>query len=154
MGNEKMRTFEFNGKKRGIRLDAATWQSLDWLAEQRGCKWSTLVQEWASNAGDDADNLTRVIRSSVLEALMMATICNEQRGIDLDVMEHHAVMRGSGQLDDCGRDELLAGARIQGEQDFGGFKLKFGQDAHGQDFVLIDNAMRDWPHIAFVGGGE
>ena len=82
MGGEKMRTFEFDGKKRGIRLDDGTWQAIDWLADQRGVKWSVLAQEWATLAiqgeFEKGDNLTGVIRSAVMNALLQETILAER----------------------------------------------------------------------------
>jgi predicted DNA-binding ribbon-helix-helix protein len=70
--NEKMRTFfELDGKKRGVRLDAHAWETIDLLATRAGCKWSTLARQWAQNAPKDAeDNLTAVIRAGAMAGML------------------------------------------------------------------------------------
>lgn len=69
--NEKMRTFEIDGKKRGVRLDAQTWEAVDWLADQTGKKWAELARRWVSDDPQDAEiNLTAVIRSGITAELL------------------------------------------------------------------------------------
>lgn len=71
--NEKMRTFELDGKKRGVRLDAHTWEALDLLASQSGSKWAALARQWAETDPEEAkDNLTAVIRAGVMAGMLAA----------------------------------------------------------------------------------
>lgn len=69
--NEKMRTFELDGKKRGVRLDTQTWEALDLLASQSGSKWAALARKWAETDPEEAkDNLTAVIRAGVMAGML------------------------------------------------------------------------------------
>ena len=80
MPKEKMRTIEYNDKRTGIKLDPATWQAVDWLAKQKGVKWSALARDWLTigTNGTEADtNLTRIIRSSAMSELLNETIFSE-----------------------------------------------------------------------------
>lgn len=71
--NEKMRTFELDGKKRGVRLDAHTWEAIDLLASQSGSKWAALARQWAEIDPEEAkDNLTAVIRAGVMAGILAA----------------------------------------------------------------------------------
>lgn len=71
MMNEKMRTFELDGKKRGVRLDTHTWQAVDQLATQAGSKWAALARQWAENDPKDAEeNLTAVIRTGAMAGML------------------------------------------------------------------------------------
>jgi predicted DNA-binding ribbon-helix-helix protein len=132
--NEKMRAFEFMGRRRAIRLDEGTWQAVDWLAAQRGVKWAELAREWVANDDSGADeNLTRAVRGAAMDALLVATVFNEQRGADLAVMQSHPLLKDSGILDSNQLDSILRGARVHGESSFGGFSILFGLDENGQD---------------------
>lgn len=71
--NEKMRTFNLENKKKGVRLDAQTWQAIDWLATQAGAKWAELARQWVADAPQQAqDNLTAAIRSGAMAAMLAA----------------------------------------------------------------------------------
>lgn len=151
--NEKMRAFELNGKRRGIRLDDATWCAIDWLAAKRDVKWPILAREWVAEGADD-ESLTRTIRNAAINALMVETVFGEQRAEDMKAMSGHTLMKNSGQLDDDQLREVLKNATVQGESDFGGFVVLFGQDEFGQDCVWIKNGLRDGDHFAIAVSPE
>lgn len=66
-----MRTFDLNGKKRGVRLDTRTWGAIDQLATQAGCKWAALARQWAGNDPKDSEeNLTAVIRAGAMAGVL------------------------------------------------------------------------------------
>lgn len=68
---EKMRTFELDGKKRGIRLDAYTWQAVDRLAANAGVKWAVLARQWAdADPKGVEENLTSAIRAGVMAGML------------------------------------------------------------------------------------
>lgn len=148
MAEEKMRAFEFEGKRRGVRLDDGTWQAIDWLADQSGVKWAELARNWVTNATNDDGNLTRVIRSAVMNELLAATILGEDRGRQLAAIELNSLMRNSGSLNDKQLGEVMKSATVQGEIEQGGFNVIFGHDGVGQDCVWIENNLRGWPHFA------
>lgn len=147
MVEEKMRAFDLEGKRRGIKLDGGTWQTIDWLASERGVKWAELAREWAGESTDE--NLTRVIRAAAINEFLLATVLKE-RGPDLSAMHASPLMRDSAALSDAQLDKILKSATVQGESDFGGFAVMFGQDEHGQDCVWIKNGLRDRQHFAFI----
>ena len=151
---EKMRSFELEGRRRGIRLDEATWLTIDWLATQRGVKWAELAREWAGQSNSSDENLTRTIRSAATNELLSATIFNDQRAFDVIAQENHGVMRHAEAICDDERDDLMSGATLQGGHDFGGFTVIFGHDEFGQDFVLIENNMRNQPHLVIQAAPE
>lgn len=152
--SEKMRSFDLEGRRRGIRLDEATWQAIDWLAAQRGVKWAELARAWAGQSAASDENLTRAIRSAATHELLSATIFNDQRAFDVIAQESHGVMRNAAALSDDERNDLMDGATVQGAHDFGGFTVVFGHDEFGQDFVLIENNMRNQPHLVIQAALE
>lgn len=148
MTNSKMRTLELAGSKRtGIRLDSATWQAIDWIAAQQDRKWS----EWAKDViqrRPDTDNMTAVIREAAMDELMAATIFGSDHGQDLAAMEANALTRRSAMFNDHQLSDFLKLATIQGESDFVAFRVIFGHDEYGTDFLVIQNAMRESLHFA------
>lgn len=153
MANEKMRTFEFGGKKRGVRLDQATWQAVDWLSEQRGMKWAALAHEWAMLADhskqitgkEGGDNLTGVIRTYAMHELLKETILNDRA----------QTLSGAGPIwqslgmasDDNFQYALDQATRIEGEDDFVGFKLTAGVSEFGKVTFYIENAIKGCPSL-------
>jgi predicted DNA-binding ribbon-helix-helix protein len=144
MSGEKMKSFEFEGKRRGIRLDAGTWQAIDWLAEQRGVKWSVLAREWASRGTDGpnrGENLTRVIRSAAVQALMKETVLAERADMHASA---GPIWRSLGMCSDEWFDEALAQAEhIEGVQDFEGYTLHAGVSEFGNVAFYLRSNFRD-----------
>lgn len=149
MTDSRMRTLEVAGGKRtGIRLDSATWQAVDWISEQHGKKWADWARE-VIRKNPGADNMTALIREAAMETLLAETIFSS-RGQDLAKMEGNALTRNSAALDDRQLDEFLKVAIVQGESDFVAFRVIFGNDEHGRDFLAIRNGMRDLLHFVTV----
>ena len=147
---EKMRTFDYEGRKVGVRLDIGTWAVIDWLAEQRGVKWGNLAREWVAMGthGIDAEtNVTKIIRSSAMWELSNETIFNDRADM------HAAagpVWRALGMIysDDHMSQALDGAERLDGRDvDFGGFQLSAGLSEFGNVTFYIRNAVRDQPHI-------
>ena len=149
MTEQKMRSLDTGaGNRTGIRLDAVTWEAVDWIAEQQGRKWSEWARELLQKH-PDAINVTALLRNAVTETLLVQTL-SQERGPDLSAMHASALMRDSAALSDAQLDNILKGATVQGESDFGGFTVMFGHDEHGQDCVWIRNGLRDRQHFAFI----
>lgn len=153
MASEKMRTFEFDGKKRGIRLDGATWQAIDWLAEQRGVKWSALAHEWATMAGhakqvgndSGGENLTGVIRSHAMQELLNETILNERASMFENV---GPIWQSLGMVSDNDIQEVISQATsIEGSGDLVGFKIAAGVNEFGKVTFYIENGMKGCPSL-------
>lgn len=147
MVEQKMRTLEvLDGKRTGIRLDEATWQAIDWLAERRGKKWA----QWASEViqrKPTADNMTAVVREAAMNELLSETIFAE-RANDLAAMDGNVYTRNHGVVDDDGLRSYQDLAR--GESDFGGFAILFGVDDEGRDFLAVRNGLRGGVHFVTV----
>ena len=144
---QKMLSLE-SGKRVGLRLDLATWQTIGRLAEEAGMSW----QDWCRSIIDatpEGKNITAAVRSAAVDKLLEETLLKE-RGPDLSAMHASPLMRDSAALSDAQLDNILSGATVQGETDFGGFTVMFGHDEHGQDCVWIRNGLRDHQHFAFI----
>lgn len=148
MANEKMRAFELDGKRRGIKLDPATWAAIDWLAEQQGVKWAELARRWAElglhRLDTKGDNLTGIIRSYAIHELTQQTIFAERAEQYADTSA--PTWRSIGQCNDDSFDYAIGEARkhgaIEGEQDFGGFELYSGVSEFGNVTYYIRNCMK------------
>ena len=141
------------GKRTGIKLDLATWQAIEWLSGQAGKTW----QQWCAKIIESTpadQNVTASVRAAATKALVMATVFSERRGDDLTAMENNALMRNSAALNDSRRRLMLLDATVHGSCDFGCFVIKFGQNEHGRDFVLVENKMRDEQHFILVAGAS
>ncbi len=149
MTETKMRTFELGGVRKGLRLDSATWTALDWMAKQQGVKWAELVRSKLAGI-PDPDNMTATIREAVMDELLTRTIFHDERAEGLAAMEQHSLLKDSGMLNDEQLEDILSKATVQGESDFGGFAIAFGQDEYGQECVWVINGLRDGLHFAFV----
>lgn len=135
------------GRRVPIKLDAPTWQAIEWLATRTNSTW----QEWCANAiarTDDGENMTATIREAAMSGLLKESVFAD-REEQIAAMELHPLMKNSGILDDHQLAEILKKARVAGHADFGGFSVRFGMDEHFQDCVWIENGLRGGPHFAF-----
>lgn len=143
-----MRAFEFEGKRRGIRLDAGTWQAVDWLAGQRGVSWSILAHEWATlgtNGPETDGNLTRVIRTSAMQALLSETILSERASMHETA---GPIWQSLGMCDDDRFHEIMGEAQhIEGAEDFGAFKLAAGVNEFGKVTFYIEGCIKDCSNL-------
>lgn len=145
---EKMRAFWIDGKRRGVRLDNSTWHALDWLAAQRGAKWSDMARDWLGQSDDS--NVTRTIRQQTIDGLMIAAIHGESRIAHTEAMDNHPHMATSSTLNDSQLEEELAAGLVQGNFDLVGFAVIFGHDQHGQPSTWIKNGLRDELHFVIT----
>lgn len=137
-----------SGKRTPVKLDAPTWQAVDWLAGQVGQSWKTWCADVAGKSSD-GENMTAAIREAAMAGLLDASVF-AGRDEQLAAMEAHPIMENSGILDDDGLADILKNARVAGHSDFGGFSVLFGLDEHYQDCIWIKNGLRDGLHFAFV----
>jgi len=99
-----------SGKRISMKLDDATWQAIDWLAEQCGKSW----QDWCSRTlanMDEGENMTAALREAAMSGLMEETIFADRAG-QLEAMELHPLMRNSAALNDQQLEEILSKARM------------------------------------------
>lgn len=149
MTDQKMRSLDTGrGNRTGIRLDVTTWEAVDWIAEQKGKKWSEWVRDLLQEQ-PDAINATALIRNAVADALLFEATAKE-RGPDLSAMQNNPLTRDSAALSDEQLDDILKGATVQGQSDFGGFVVMFGHDEHGQNCIWVKNGLRVGLHFAFI----
>jgi predicted DNA-binding ribbon-helix-helix protein len=144
---QRMLTVE-GGKRAGLKLDGATWETIDRLATESGLSW----REWCRSIIDDTpsgENITAAVRAAALDGLLMQLHAHE-RGPEMEAMHNHPLMRDSASLSDAELKDILKGATIQGKSDFLGFEVLFGHDEYGQDCVWIRNGLRNGHHFALV----
>ena len=137
-----------DGKRVPIKLDAPTWQAVEWLAEHRSTTWAELCADVLAST-PDADNMTATIREAAMSGLLEETVFAD-RAAQIAAMEMHPLMRNSGLLNDAQLNKILKTARVAGQSDFGGFTVIFGLDEYAQDCIWIKNGLRDGMHFAFV----
>jgi len=150
MYEEKMRKFEFGGKRRGINLDARTWNAVDWLAKQRGVKWGELAREWAEagTSGPDKDeNLTRVIRTAVINELLRETVFAERAEA---MCGHQATgfrLAGMFYRQDDFEYAVKQATEIEGTQDLTTIEIATGADEFGRITFYIKNQLEGAPSM-------
>lgn len=143
-----MRTFEFAGTRRGVRLDAGTWTAVDWLAQQRGVKWSELAREWATlgTHGDGSDgNLTRIIRSAAMAELLNETILAE-RADGFGGLQATG-FRLAGMFGDDDFAETKSAGVIEDTADLVSVKVHAGINEHGCIAFYVENQLAECPHL-------
>lgn len=140
----RMRTLELaNGRRTGIRLDPATWQAVDWIAEQQNRKWS----EWAREEIEkypNADNMTAVIRSAAMDAMFIATTIAEHSMTLDSIADEHPLLRYSAMMNDKELAEHMHRPECQifGSEEFGGFTVHAGKDEFGRYCLWIENQLK------------
>jgi predicted DNA-binding ribbon-helix-helix protein len=144
MATERMRALEFEGRRRGINLDQGTWQAIDWLADQKGVKWAELAREWlmiGTRGPQKDDNLTRIIRSSAMAALLNETIFAERAEMYASA---GPIQMSMGQCSDQDFEHALEQCqRIEFQNDdFGGFGVTIGNNEFGKATIYIKNQLK------------
>lgn len=153
MANETMRTFMLDGKKKGVTLDASTWKAVDWIADQQGVKWTDLAREWIAERIDQDSNMTRAVRSGVIDTLLQYPLFDERADQADPESELFDPLRET--LQEVHRDEDLAYAldqakehgQILGHYSFGGFRITTGVSEYGAVAFYIENGVKDCPHV-------
>jgi predicted DNA-binding ribbon-helix-helix protein len=143
----RMRTLELaNGRRTGIRLDPATWQAVDWVAGQQNRKWS----EWAREEIEkypNADNMTAVIRSAAMDAMLIATTIAEHSMTLDSIADEHPLLRYSAMMNDKELAKHMSECQIYGSEELGGFKVHAGKDEFGRYCLWIENQLKEWPSL-------
>jgi hypothetical protein len=137
-----------DGKRSGIKLDAPTWQALDWLAEQKGQTW----REWCLAivlATPEEENITAAIRAAAMDGILMETIlANRATTID-SIADEHPLLRYSAMMNDKELAEHMRrhDCQIYGSEELGGFTVHAGKDEWGRYCLWIENQLKEWPSL-------
>jgi predicted DNA-binding ribbon-helix-helix protein len=134
-----------DGKRSGIKLDAPTWQALDWLAEQKGQTW----REWCLaivRATPEEENITAAIRAAAMDGILMETILANRASLD-SVAENHPLLKYSAMMSDDELAEHMRSCHIDGSEEMGGFTLHAGKDECGRPCLWIENQLKEWPSL-------
>lgn len=140
------------GGRAGIKLDAPTWEAVDWLAGNVGQTW----QQWCAavieqTPGDK--NATAAIREAAMGGLLAETI-NAPRASLESIAERHPMLRYSAIMDDQELSEFMLLGEVWGTEDMGGFKVHAGRDEADQPCLWIENGMKGWPSLMLVQTAE
>lgn len=132
-----------SGKRMPIRLDEATWRAVDWLAAQSHQSWS----DWCARIVEstpEGENITATVRSAAMQGLLSATIFNERAEMYASA---GPIWQSLGMCGDPIFHEVLEEARkedrIEGEEDFVGFKLAAGVSEFGRVAFYIENGIKE-----------
>lgn len=135
-----------SGKRTAIKLDSATWQAIDWLAEQKGKTW----QEWCSavvHATSEDENITGAIRAAAMDSILMETILANRATLD-SIADNHPLLRYSAMMNEEELAEHMRSCQIDGSEEMGGFILHAGKDEFGRPCLWIENQLKGWPSLA------
>lgn len=157
----KTRTAAVSGTGRTtFRLDVATWEAIDKVADQAGMTWV----DWAVAAIAKRPHRSKAaaVRAALADSLLnreLSKLLDDIEGDESekatgtrDVVEDHPIV-GSGyhRLDDQALQLELEGATITArDASFIGFELIVGyrDKSFGQEpFVAIKNRLHDAPHL-------
>ncbi|UCV22858.1 hypothetical protein [Ferribacterium limneticum] len=136
------------GKRQPVRLDAPTWQAVEWLAGNASQTW----QQWCATviAQIPADeNVTAAIREIVMSELLAGTINAPRASLD-SVADRHPMLSYSAMMDDQELSEFMRLGEVWGTEDMGGFKVHAGRDEADQPCLWIENGMKGWPSLMLV----
>lgn len=131
------------GKRTAIRLDAAMWQAIDWLAEQNGQTW----QQWCASVIDtlhEGENMTAALRAAAMDCLLIKTVMASPATLDSVA---HPLLRYSALMNEKELAEHMRKCRIEGSEGMGGFVLHAGTDEFGRPCVWIENRLKGWPSV-------
>lgn len=140
------------GKRQPIRLEAPTWQAIEWLAGQAGLTW----QQWCAYVIESTpteENTTATIRETVMGELLAATVNAPRASLD-SIADRHPMLRYSNTFDDGELADHMRSCEVWGGEDMGGFKLHAGKDEFGRPCLWIENGMKDWPSVVIPMPGD
>ncbi|UCV07384.1 hypothetical protein [Dechloromonas denitrificans] len=157
----KTRTAAVTGTGRTtFRLDAATWEAIDKVADEAGMTWV----EWATAAIAKRPHRSKAaaVRAALADSLLNRELSKLLDDVDGDESETAASARDVGEdhpiigtgyhrLDDQALQLELEGATITARDgSFVGFELIVGyrDKSFGQEpFIAIKNRLHDAPHL-------
>lgn len=135
------------GARTTLRLDAATWAAIDFLAKRRGAKnWATWVHAIpVRHHGNRHADVREAVSAAMLQLCQPLEI---QPGDGLSIeapllAEAQTLTDAEFNADLDGADTFLDGIL---PLDFGGFALRTGT-RNGRQCVWIQNALRNMPHL-------
>jgi hypothetical protein len=135
------------GARTTLRLDAATWAAVDFLAKRRGAKnWAGWVHAIPTK---HQSNRHADIREAVSAAMLQLCQPMEIRpgdGLSIEaplLAEAQTLTDAEFNADLDGADTFLDGTL---PLDFGGFALRTGT-RNGRQCIWIQNAIRNMPHV-------
>ncbi|MBU1264039.1 MAG: ribbon-helix-helix domain-containing protein [Gammaproteobacteria bacterium] len=134
-----------NGRRTAIKIDTATWQAIDWLAEQSGQTW----QQWCASVIDampEGENMTASLRSAAMDCILTETVMGSRATID-SIADKHPLLCDSAMMSDAELSEHMRKCHIDGSEDMGGFILHAGQDEFGRACLWIENQLKGWPSV-------
>lgn len=141
-----------NGGRSGVRLDAPTWEAVEWLAGTKGQTW----QQWCAAVIEqtpDDDNATAAIREAAMGGLLAETILAQRVSLD-SIADRHPLLRYSNTFDDGELADHMRRCEVWGGEDMGGFKLHAGKDEFGRPCMWIENGMKGWPSVVVPMSGD
>lgn len=136
------------GGRTGIKLDAPTWQAVEWLAGNAGQTW----QQWCATVIERTppdENLTASVREAAMAGLLAETVLAQRVSLD-SIAERHPMLRYSVIMDDQELAEFMRLGEVWGTEDMGGFKVHAGRDEADQPCLWIENGMKGWPSLMLV----
>lgn len=136
------------GGRTGIKLDAPTWQTIEWLAGNSGLTW----QQWCAAVIEQTptdENTTAAIREAAVGGLLAETILAQRVSLD-SIAKHHPMLRYSAVMDDQEIAEFMRLGEVWGTEEFGGFTVHAGRDEADQPCLWIENGMKDRPSLMLV----
>ena len=68
-------------------------------------------------------------------------------------MDTNHLVSNNAATNDKQFQSFMSSATVQGESDFGGFKIIFGFDQRGNDFLAVHNGMREGLHFITIPNG-
>lgn len=157
----KTRTAAVSGTGRTtFRLDVATWDAIDKMADEAGMTWV----EWVTAAIAKRPHRSKAaaVRAALADALLNRQLAELLDGLDddndkvvtgeQDVGQDHPIIgNGYHRLDDHSLQIELEGATITTRDgSFEGFELIVGyrdKSYGGEPFVVIKNRLRDALHL-------
>lgn len=128
------------GKRTAIRLDAASWQAIDWLASQANQTW----QAWCNAAlttYEEGDNLTATLRTAAMNGILVETILATPPSLEA-LADNHELLRYSAVMNDKELRDHMKGCEVLGHENYGSFTLHAGKDEFGRPCVWIENNMK------------
>lgn len=132
------------GKRAGIKLDQATWQAIDWLADHNGKTW----QQWCAEViqgTSEGENATAAVRAAAMASLLHETVFNDRAEQFSGIQP--TGFRLAGTCDRKGLQEAIEQAVIEGTADLVSVEIMSGIDEHQRVAFYIKNKLADAPHM-------
>lgn len=140
-----------DGRRTSLKFDETTWKIIDHMTAKRGMGW----KEWARQllkANPDAQNKAAVLRAALADELMTEQIKSSSEAGVVETNSTHEIT-GSGYWrlnDEQLKSELESAVITMRDNSFTSFGLITGyrsQEAGGQPFVIVQNALRGHLHL-------